>query len=126
MEEWVRRFGASLPMRMTASWFGSWTYRIQGCGAIEPRPESGLSSDRHRDRIERAVVLEAVKVWPGKAKDAARLVRRPILTASPRIDLSNARVGEETDFEIKSRTDEGKRSAALANSLTKKAPYKGL
>jgi hypothetical protein len=23
MEEWVRRFGASLPMRMTASWFGS-------------------------------------------------------------------------------------------------------
>jgi hypothetical protein len=33
---------------------------------------------------------------------------------------------EETDFEIKSRTDEGKRSAALANSLTKKAPYKGL
>jgi hypothetical protein len=23
LEEWVRRFGASLPMRMTASWFGS-------------------------------------------------------------------------------------------------------
>ena len=22
-EKWVRRFGASLPMRMTASWFGS-------------------------------------------------------------------------------------------------------
>jgi len=24
-------------MRMTASWFGSWTHRIQGCGAIDLR-----------------------------------------------------------------------------------------
>jgi hypothetical protein len=29
MEEWVRRFGASLPMRMTASCWGPWTYRIR-------------------------------------------------------------------------------------------------
>ena len=28
--------------------------------------ESGLPSDRHPDRTKRAVVLEAVKVWPGK------------------------------------------------------------
>ena len=28
--------------------------------------ESGLASDRHPDRAKRAVVLEAVKVWPGK------------------------------------------------------------
>jgi Tripartite tricarboxylate transporter family receptor len=34
-------------MRMSASWFGSWTHRIQGRGAIDPRPESGLPSDRH-------------------------------------------------------------------------------
>jgi hypothetical protein len=27
--------------------------------------ESGLPSDRHPDRPKRAVVLEAVKVWPG-------------------------------------------------------------
>ena len=33
---------------------------------------------------------------------------------------------EETDFEIKSRNRRRKRCAALANSLTKKAPYKGL
>jgi hypothetical protein len=31
-----------------------------------PRPESGLPSDRHPDRTKRAVVREAVKVWPGK------------------------------------------------------------
>jgi hypothetical protein len=58
--------GASPPMRMSASWFGSWTHRIQGRGAIDPRPESGLPSDRHTDRTKRTVVLEAVKVWPGK------------------------------------------------------------
>ena len=58
-----------------------------------------------------------------RAKHAARLVRRPILTASARIDLSDAGRDEETDFEIKSRNR--RRCAALANFLTKKAPYKG-
>ena len=28
-------------------------------------PERGLPSDRHPDRTKRAVVLEAVKLWPG-------------------------------------------------------------
>src|SRR6476620_1151416 len=28
-------------MRMTASWSGPWTYRIQGCGATGPRPKAG-------------------------------------------------------------------------------------
>jgi hypothetical protein len=33
--EWARRHGAPPPMRMTASWSGSFTiHRIQGCGAI--------------------------------------------------------------------------------------------
>ena len=126
-EEWARHFGVSHRCARLHHGSGPWTYRIQGCGAIEPRPESGLSSDRHRDRIERAVVLEAVKVWPGKAKHAARLVRRPILTASARIDLSDARAGmKKRTLRSNQETDEGKRCAALANSLTKKAPYKGL
>src|SRR5206468_12203844 len=55
------------------------------------------------------------------------LVRRPILTASARIDLSDARVGmKKRTLRSNQETDEGKRCAALANSLTKKAPYKGL
>ena len=33
-KEWVRRLGASPPMRMSASWFGFWTHRIQGRGAM--------------------------------------------------------------------------------------------
>ena len=61
-----------------------------------------------------------------RAKHAARLVRRPILTASARIDLSDARVGmKKRTLRSNQETDEGKRCAALANSLTKKAPYKG-
>src|SRR6266536_5101228 len=43
------------------------------------------------------------------------------------IDLSDARVGmKKRTLRSNQETDEGKRCAALANSLTKKAPYKGL
>ena len=44
----------------------------------DPRPESGLPSDRHPDRTKRAVVLEAVKVWPGKT----RVCRKVAVTAN--------------------------------------------
>ena len=47
--------------------------------------ESGLLSDRHPDRTKRAVVLEAVKVWPGKGG-----VRRKV-GASANLDSSCAR-----------------------------------
>jgi hypothetical protein len=48
-------------------------------------PERGLPSDRHPDRTKRAVVLEAVKVWPGNGGACRKgLVRRPTLTASVR------------------------------------------
>src|SRR5271154_110844 len=80
-------------MRMSASWFGSWTHRIQGRGAIDPRPESGLPSDRHPDRTKRAVVLEPVKVWPARPEYAARLARRPTLTAPARAGFAILRVG---------------------------------
>jgi len=111
-------------MRMSASWFGSWTHRIQGRGAIDPRPESGLPSDRHPDRTKRAVVLEAVKVWPGKGG-----VRRKV-GASANLDSSCARRlcniagrGEETELQVEQR-NRSRQCAPLKNRLTKKAPYK--
>jgi hypothetical protein len=62
-------------------------------------PESGLPSDRYPDRSKRAVVLEAVKVWPGEAR-----VRREV-GATANLDSSCARRlcnpagrGEETGF----------------------------
>ena len=83
-------------------------------------PERGLPSDRHPDRTKRAVVLEAVKVWPGNGGACRKgLVRRPTLTVSVR---ASGKRGAETD-RTKKLTKE-KRFAALANFLTKKAPYK--
>src|SRR5712672_4521081 len=44
-----------------------------------------------------------------------------------RASTSDARVGmKKRTLRSNQETDEGKRCAALANSLTKKAPYKGL
>jgi hypothetical protein len=82
----------------------TWTHRIQGRGAIDSRPESGLPSDRHPGRTKRAVVLEAVKVWPGKGG-----VRRKV-GASANLDSSCARRlcniagrGEETELRVEQR-----------------------
>jgi hypothetical protein len=52
-------------MRMTASWFGSFGPTGYKVVARLIAPASGLPSDRHPDRTKRAVVLGAVKVWPG-------------------------------------------------------------
>jgi len=99
--------GASPPMRMSASWFGSWTHRIQGRGAIDPRPESGLPSDRHPDRTKRAVVLEAVKVWPGKGGVRRKVGRRPTLTAPARAGFAILRVGaKKRDTRSNKETDQ--------------------
>jgi hypothetical protein len=45
--EWVRRLGASLPMRITASWSGSLTHRIEGCGTHVRAPHASSPRLRH-------------------------------------------------------------------------------
>jgi hypothetical protein len=89
--------------------------------------ESGLPSDRHPDRIKRAVVLEAVKVWPGKGG-----VRRKV-GATANLDSSCARRlcntagrGEETVLQVEQRNESRKqeRCAAL-KPLDKKRPIQG-
>jgi hypothetical protein len=88
-------------MRMSASWFGSWTHRIQGRGAIDPRPESGLPSDRHPGRIECAAVLRAVKVWPGKGRVCGEVGATANLDSSCARRLCNtAGRGEETGCQV--------------------------
>jgi len=68
-------------------------------------PERGLPSDRHPDRTKRAVVLEAVKVWPGNGGACRKgLVRRPTLTASVRASgKRGAGRDEETGSQIEQR-----------------------
>jgi hypothetical protein len=56
-------------------------------------PASELPSDRYPDRTNRAVVLEAVKVWPGNGGACGMFVRRPSLTASARASAGEVRVG---------------------------------
>src|SRR5260370_7560709 len=68
-------------------------------------PERGLPSDRHPDRTKRAVVLEAVKVWPGNGGAGRKgLVRRPTLTVSVRASgKRGAGRDEETGSQIEQR-----------------------
>ena len=74
-------------------------------------PERGLPSDRHPDRTKRAVVLEAVKVWPGNGGACRKgLVRRPTLTAPARDDVSEPRVGtKKRALRSNKETDEGQK-----------------
>jgi transposase len=99
---------------------------IQGRGAIDPRPESGLPSDRHPDRTKRAVVLEAVKVWPGKAEYAARLGRRPTLTAPARAGFAIPRVGAKNGPPGRTKKPIKKARCAALNPLDKKPIQGGL
>src|SRR5438034_11691147 len=102
--EWVRRFGASLPMRMTASWFGSLDPPNTRLRRDWSAPESGLPSDRHPDRTKRAVVLEAVKVWPGKLGACRKVGAAANLDSScARRRQRTAGRDEETGFEIEQR-----------------------
>ena len=111
-------------MRMSASWFGFWTHRIQGRGAIDPRPESGLPSNRHPDRIECAVVLRAVKVWPGKGGACGKVGATANLDSSCARRLCNiAGRGEETGFQIEQRNRS--RKIAALKPLDKKDPIQG-
>ena len=54
--EWVRSFAADAHDCIT------WTYRIQGCGAIEPRPKAGSPLIVISTAPSGAIVREAVKV----------------------------------------------------------------
>ena len=105
---------AASELRCRCAWLhhgsGFLTHRIQGCGAIGPRPESGLPSDRQRGQA--------------RAERVARLVRRPTLTAPGRAGLSEARVGAKKTDRTKKLTKE-KDALPCRNALTTGAPYKG-
>jgi hypothetical protein len=80
-------------------------------------PESGLPSDRHPDRTKRAVVLEAVKVWPGKGSACCEV------GATANLDNSCARRrersadrDEETSFRSNKETDKGRKMRRLAEA----------
>lgn len=92
---------------------GSWTRRIQGCGAIRAH-KAGSPQIVIPDRIKRAVVLEAVKVWPGDGGVCRKV------GATTNLDSSCARRpgniagrGEETGFQIEQRNLSRKQERSL-------------
>src|SRR6516225_10918039 len=90
----------------------------------DPRPESGLPSDRHPDRTKRAVVLEAVKVWPGKGGVRRKVGRRSPLTAPARAGFTILRVGTKKRGPRSNKKTDQERCAAL-KPLDKKGPIQG-
>jgi hypothetical protein len=121
----VRRFGASLPMRMHHG-SGPWTYRIQGCGATESRPKAGspLIVIATALACRRARSCQGM-AWQGRSMPQGWGDSTP-RTDPTRIDVSDAQVGtKKRALRSNQETDEGKHRRPLANSLTKKTPYKG-
>jgi hypothetical protein len=90
--------------------------------------ESGLPSDRHPDRIERAAVLGAVKVWPGKRRARGKAGATANLDSSCARRLCNtAGRGEETGFQVEQRNRSRKqeRKIAALKPLDNKSPIQG-
>ena len=78
-------------------------------------PASGLPSDRHPDRTKRAVVLEAVKVWPGNGGACRKIGATANLDSfCARQRKRSAGRDEETARKSNKETDEGKRCVDLS------------
>ena len=122
---------AASELRCRCAWLhhglGLWARRIQGCGAVRPRPKAGsplivvptaasMRSCSKPSRYGLATVLPA-----------ERPVRRPTLTAPARARLTTVRVGTKKRSlgRTKKLTKASKRGCTpLRNYLTTDAPYK--
>ena len=94
---------ASLPMRMTASWIGSVTLRIQACGR-DPAPQLTSSPPvRHPDYTGCAVVLGASRYGLAMTERVATLARRPTLTAPVHDSVWDLWVGAKKRAQIEQR-----------------------
>jgi hypothetical protein len=91
-------------------------------------PARGLPSDRHPDRIERAAVLGAVKVWPGKHRARGKVGATANLDSSCARRLCNsAGRDEETGFQVEQRNRSRKqeRKITALKPLDNKSPIQG-
>jgi hypothetical protein len=92
------------------------------------RAKRRAPSDRHRDRIERAAVLGAVKVWPGKRRALGKVGATANLDSSCARRLCNtAGRDEETGFQSNKETRSRKqeRKITALKPLDNKSPIQG-
>jgi hypothetical protein len=112
-------------MRMTASWSGPWTHRIQGCGAIDTRPHAGSPLNVIPTTSIGPPCSELSRHGLANAERVERLVRRPTLTAPARAGFAMLRVeNEETDSRSNKETDQESKKDRRSDRLTIKTPYK--
>ena len=117
---------AASELRCRCAWLhhgsGPRARRIQGCGAIDPRPKASSPLIAIPTAPSVPSCSELSRYGLARAEHAARLVRRPTLTAPARDDMGEARVG--TKKRLSDRTKElmkDKGAPACRNSLTRKA-----
>src|SRR6266851_8670908 len=101
---------AASELRCRCAWLhhgsGSCTRRIQGCGAIDPRPKASSPLIAIPTAPSVPSCSKLSRCGLAKAEHAARLVRRPTLTAPARDDMGEARVGtEKRAFRSNKETD---------------------
>src|ERR1700737_1271129 len=85
------------------------TYRIQGCGAMIPRPMAKLPSDHRPDHNQRVPPCSGLSRRGLETTErAARAERRPTLTGPVRVGLNTCvGRGEETGFQVEQRNWNG-------------------
>ena len=119
---------AASELRCRCAWLhhgsGPRARRIQGCGAIDPRPKASSPLIAIPTAPSVPSCSELSRYGLARAEHAARLVRRPTLTAPARDEHGRSAGRDEgTAFGSNKGTDEGG-APACRNSLTRKAPYK--
>ena len=102
------------------------TYRIQGCGAIDPRPKASsplifiptAPSVRSCSKLSRYGLA--------KAKHVERLVRRPTLTAPARADVSVSQIGTKKRSVRSNKETEVRKCITLSELLDNESPIQGV
>src|SRR6476620_2426595 len=103
---------AASELRCRCAWLhhgsGSRARRIQGCGAIDPRPKASSPLIAISTAPSVPSCSKLSRYGLERAEHTTRLVRRPTLTAPARADVSKARVGtKKRAFRSNKETDEG-------------------
>src|SRR5262249_1056932 len=93
---------------------GSTEYKV--VARLIRAPARGLPSDRPPDRIERAAVLGAVKVWPGKRGARGKVGATANLDSSCARRLCNTAGRDgETGFQVEQRNRSRKQERKIAS-----------
>jgi hypothetical protein len=121
---------AASELRCRCAWLhhgsGPRAHRIQGCGAIDPRPKASSPLIAIPTAPSVPSCSKLSRCGLATAGHAVRLVRRPTLTASARAGVSKVPVGTKKRASRSNKeTDERSRCASVPKLLDKQSPIQG-